>query len=253
MLRYAISSMLALLVVAGLSAAPAQAQWGNLKGRFVYDGKPPAATPLAVTKDQEVCGKHKLVNEELVVGEDGGLANVVIYVRDKKVKVHPDYEKTAEDLVRFDNEHCRFEPHILPMRLTQTLELHNSDPVGHNSNVSPIGDAGTNPLIAPGSAAQHKFNRSQNVPVQVTCNIHPWMKGWILPRDNPYMAVSAEDGTFEIKNLPVGKLEFQAWQEKAGYLIAKPDWKKGRFELTIKKGDNDLGDIKVSPKLFEKK
>jgi plastocyanin len=237
-----------------LTASPALAQWGTLKGKFIYDGKAPNVVKLNITKDQAVCGQHNLVDESLVVSEEGGLANVVIYVRDKKVKVHPDYAATADDVVKFDNEHCRFEPHVLTVRLSQTLALHNSDPIGHNSNLQPLGDTGINPLLAAGGEpVTYKFKRAQTIPQPVSCNIHPWMKGWILPRDNPYMAVSDKDGSFEIQNLPAGKLEFQAWQEKAGYLEAKSAWKKGRFELTIKEGENDLGEIKVNPKLFDKK
>ena len=52
----------------------------------------------------------------------------------------------------------------------------------------------------------------------VDCNIHPFMKGHLLVQDHPYMAVSGEDGTFEIKNIPAGKHEFQFWHEAAGYL-----------------------------------
>lgn len=253
MLRYTLRLVLVVGALVGCSLTPARAQWGNLKGKFIYDGKAPEPAKLAVTKDIDYCGKHDLVDQSLVVRkDDGGLANVVIYVRTKKVKVHPDYAATDGDTLRFDNMHCRFTPHILTIRLSQTLDLHNSDTVGHNSNLQPLGDQGINPQIGPGQAVEYKFGRAQNIPVPVNCGAHPWMKGWILPRDNPYMAVSQEDGTFEIKDLPAGELEFQAWQEKAGYLEAYPKWKKGRFKLKIKEGDNDLGEIKVSPKLFEK-
>ena len=80
------------------------------------------------------------------------------------------------------------------------------------------------------------------------------MKGYVLPRDNPYFAVSGADGKFEIKDLPVGKLEFQVWQEKAGNFkdYTTGGWKSGRFEFDIKAGDNDLGTIKFDPKLFTK-
>jgi hypothetical protein len=78
------------------------------------------------------------------------------------------------------------------------------------------------------------------------------MLGYVLPRDNPYAAVSGDDGSFEIKNLPAGTWEFQVWQEAAGNLAAKPEWKKGKFKLQIKPGDNDLGVIQVSPSLLKK-
>jgi plastocyanin len=234
-----------------LVSAQAYAQWGNLTGKFVYGGTPPTPAKLDINKDVEVCGKHPLVDESLLVDANGGIANVVIWVRTKGVQVASSYDSTADAKLVYDNKGCRFEPHILPIRLSQTLELHNSDPIGHNSNMQPLGDQGINPLLPSDSAAEYKFSKAQIVPTPVTCNIHPWMKGYIVARDNPYVAVSKADGTFELKDLPAGELEFQAWQEKSGYL-ATPNWTKGRFKLEIKAGNNDLGTITVDPSLFNK-
>ena len=241
--------MLAGLIVASLSSA-AQAQWGTLKGKFVFDGPIPTPAKLDVNKDVEVCGKHNLVDETLLVGADGGIANVVVYVRTKGVKVHPDVQAAAAKPLEYDNKGCRFEPHILPILVGQTVLLKNSDPVGHNSNVQPLGDVGINPLLPPGGELEHKFARSQLVPASITCNIHPWMKGYILPRENPYVAITGKDGTFELKNLPTGDLEFQAWHEKAGYL-ATSEWDKGRFTIAIK-AETDLGAKKIPAALFNK-
>jgi plastocyanin len=244
-------SFAALLGFSALLPTEASAQWGTLKGKFVIDGAAPKLVNPDVNKDVEVCGKHMLVNEELLVDAGGGIANVVVYVRTKGVQVHPDVAAAATKPVVYDNKGCRFEPHILGVMVGQPVILKNSDPVGHNSNVQPIGDQGVNPLIPSGGEIEHKFNRSQFVPVSITCNIHPWMKGYVLPRENPYIAVSGKDGTIELKNLPVGELEFQAWHEKSGYL-ATSDWDKGRFKLTIKDGDNSLGDKKIPVALFQK-
>jgi plastocyanin len=236
-----------------LSVGAATAQWGTLKGRFVYDGKAPAPEKIDTGKEP-ACAKHAVVYEELVVGADGGLANVVIYVSSKDVKVHPDYEKTAKDTVRYDNKHCRFAPHVMAVRISQTLELHNSDGFAHNSNLSPIRDVAINPLLSPDAKTDYKFEREQKIPVPISCNIHPWMKGYIVVRDDPYVGVSKEDGTFEIVNLPVGELEFTLWHEKVGWLNVGTAKKKGQFKMKIEEGDgNDLGDIKVAPKALEKK
>lgn len=234
------------------AAAPAVDTWGNLTGKFVYDGTKSDPARLAITKDEQVCGKHGLHDESLELGDGNSLKNVVIFLADKKAAVHPDFEGAAKDTVKFDNEHCRFEPHILVMRTSQTLEVHNSDPVSHNSNMAPLGDAAFNPLISQNSQSLYHFAKQQNTPVPVTCSIHPWMKGYVFPRDNPYVAVTGNDGSFEIKNLPVGKHEFQVWQEAVGGLAAKPDWKKGKFKFEIKEGANDLGTIQVSSALFGK-
>lgn len=231
--------------------ASAQAQWGNLKGKFVFDGPAPAAKPLDINKDPECC-KEKHADESLVVGADGGIANVVVYVNTKAPKINPDYEASAKDEVVLDNKTCQFQPHVLGMRTSQTLVVKNSDMCSHNTNISPLGGGGLNPLIAAGGDVKHQFNKAQRIPIPVACNIHPWMKAYVLPRDNPYFAVTGTDGSFEIKNLPVGDLEFQIWQEKSGF-VDTPQWPKGKMKMKIKAGDNDLGTVKLKPALFSKK
>ena len=250
MLRYSLRYMLPCAALVLACCGPALGQWGNLKGKFIYDGKAPAAAALDASKDP-VCANLKLFKEDLVVSPDGGLANVVVYCRTKGVKVNPSLMADANGKVVLDNNGCHFVPHILPLLVTQTLEIKNSDQTSHNTNSAPIGDQSFNPVIAIGGVADQKLKKVQVIPQPVACNIHPWMKAFILPRDNPYFVVSSPDGSFEIKDLPVGDLEFQAWQEKVGFLNA-PGWEKGRFKMKIKAGDNDLGTIKLSPTLFNK-
>jgi plastocyanin len=244
------------MAVAGATSA---AEWASLKGRFVYDGAAPEPEPITADKDVAVCGKYKLVNEELLVADDKGLANVVIFVRSKKVNVHPDLEdgsKAAAALL--DNKGCRFEPHIGFVQTGQTLTIKNSDPVGHNSNIATMKNAPSNSLIPSNGSTDVTFGRDEAIPATVTCNIHPWMKAYLVIRPNPYGAVSGADGSFEIENLPVGEeLEFQLWHEKGGYLDEfilggkKTKAKRGRIDLTVKAGGTDLGDIVISSKVFK--
>ncbi len=224
--------------------------WGTLRGKFVFDGPAPAAQEIDTSKDP-MCSKHKVFDEQLVVSPEGGLANVVVYCRTKDVKVNPSLMADANGKVVLDNNGCRFEPRVLPMLVSQTLVIKNSDQTNHNTNSSPIGDQAFNPIIPIGGSAEEHLKKVQAIPQPVACNIHGWMKAHILPRDNPYFAVSKPDGTFEIKDLPTGELEFQAWQEKSGFLNA-PGWTSGRFKFDIKPGDNDLGTIKLNPSLFAK-
>jgi len=249
----------AVLLLASVISADAQ-EWGTLKGRFVVDGKVPSPAPLNVTKEK-LCEGHDLVNESLLVGEDGSLANVAVYVYLKSGKkisaIHPDYEAAASEKVVLDNEHCRFEPHVLLLRTSQTLEIKNSDTFGHNTNFAGFKNKGFNKIVEAGNTQDAQLTKRETTPMPVSCNIHPWMKGHILIRDDPYMAITAEDGTFEIKNLPVGKHEFQFWHETAGrlksvkYAGGKAS-SKGRAKIEIKPGDNDLGEIKVKASMFKK-
>jgi len=253
-----------LIVFLSLCGTQARAEdWGNLTGRFVYDGKAPTPEPLSINKDHEYCGKPPtLVDESLVVGKDGGLANVAVWVRTKGVKVHPDYEKAATTKVTIDNKHCRFDPRIVVYRTGQPLEIKNSDTDGiaHNTKCELQANEGFNIQLPVGTSQDLKpLTNPESLPGSVACSIHPWMKGWLVVQPTPYVAVSDETGKFELKNLPAGsELEFQVWQEKAGYVDkAKVNgkdagWTRGRFKYTVKAGANDLGEIKLDPKQFDK-
>jgi hypothetical protein len=233
-----------------LRAAAADA-WGDLVGRFVYDGKPPLRKKLKVDKDLQCCGKFDIRDESLMVGEDYGLQNVFLWVRSKGVAIYPGLAEAASAQVLLDNRGCIFIPHCIKIWYTkQEFHTVNSDPVAQNIAFEPLGDTPCNVVLPVGGDATYRFSRKQNLPVPMKCNYHPWESGHILPRDNPYVDISAQDGTFRIAKLPVGPLEFQAWQERLGYLAA-PGWPKGRFQWTIKPGVNDLGTIKLSPSMFE--
>src|SRR5690349_17754269 len=111
------------LALAAIAGAGFAQEWGDLEGTFVFKGTPSTPAKINVDKDQAFCGKHNLVDEKVVVNkENGGLANVVVYLFDQsKPKIHPDYEKTAKAEVVVDNANCRFEPHVAGLRVGQTL------------------------------------------------------------------------------------------------------------------------------------
>jgi hypothetical protein len=227
-------------------------RWGDLKGRFVYDGIAPERKKLTVEKDVEVYGKLDIRDESFMVAEDDGLANVYVYLRTAKVAIHPELEAAAEKQVLLDNRDGVFLPHCMTIwHARQELHIVNSDPVAQNVAFTPLGDAPANIVMAVKADATYKFARKQNAPVHIACNYHPWESGYILPRDNPYMAVSKKDGSFEIAKLPAGEWEFQVWHERTENL-ERPQWPKGRFKLSIKPGINDLGTIVLPPKMFEK-
>jgi hypothetical protein len=253
-MRHLAACVSLLCLTAGVAAAE-DGPWGTLTGQFVFDGDVPVPEPIVNAKVQQDFPNEKIVEEMLLVDpESKGLANVVVYVRTKNVEVNPALKEAVPANVLMDNHHGHFEPRILPVWLgVQELSFGNSDPVGHNSNFQPLGDNAANPLLAPMGMVKHALRKEQSVPQPVSCNIHPWMKAYILPRKNPYVAVSAADGTFTIADMPVGELEFQAWHENPGYLALK-GWDKGRFKATIKAGETtDLGVIKVPAAAVKKK
>jgi hypothetical protein len=229
----------------GGAAEPTGTGWGTLRGRFVFDGTAPTMPPYNVTKDQATCtidGKAPPQEWLLVDSGTGGIKNVAVYLRDAS-RVH-DSAKPGSDAVLYDQKECMFLSHVCALTVGQTLDIKNSDNVGHNTNIA--GKKNTfNQTIPAGATIPYKVQKEEATPAPVNCSIHPWMLGYLLPRENAYFAVTKEDGSFEIANLPAGeKLDIQVWHESAtgpggALVLTTPEAKslgwtnKGRITVTI--------------------
>ena len=64
-----------------------------------------------------------------------------------------------------------------------------------------------------GMESTKTFDKKE-VMIPVGCDVHPWMRSYISVLDNPFFAVTDEDGKFEIKGLPAGEYEIEAVHEK---------------------------------------
>ncbi|MEM8945615.1 MAG: hypothetical protein AAGD11_10570 [Planctomycetota bacterium] len=249
--------MVALLMLAASSPVVA-ADWGSLKGRLVFDGDAGTPEAINVNKDVEFCSKHKPVDERLTVGDDGGLSNVFVYLyvkKGKSVPVHPDMESPSEEAAVLDNNGCRFEPHAMTVRVGQEMQIKNSDTIAHNTNAGALlSNPSFNNTVPQNEPLSKVFEKTESYPSEFACNIHPWMKSYVLIRNNPYMAVTDSAGNFEIKNLPAGKHEFIFWHGPNGNIKSlkvggTKTSRKGRAKLQIPAGDTlDLGEVKVSGK-----
>lgn len=241
----------------GGSAAATLAEptgWATLSGTFKINGAVPKLAPLSLTgakpEDISYCSSGgSLPNERLVVGSNNGIRDVLIFVNsalppDDPKWEHPDYAAHKTETLTgpqgFDQKQCRFLSHVFAMRSTQKVQIINSDTVGHNTNItgqSPRVKA-VNPTLSAGAVDVYEPGGQASEPFGVSCSVHPWMKGWMITRSNPYFAVSDADGNFEIKNLPAGvELEFRVWQEASGFLdgveLNGQKLKKGRFKLKL--------------------
>ena len=214
---------------------------GSINGRVVFDGAFTPLSPLfakgAAAKDPSVCGAEAIPDERIVVN-DGGLANVFIYLEKA-----PKGSKAPEipGPIEFDQKTCIFLPHAMVMRTKQVVTVFNDDAAAHNTHTYPKKSSPFNSVVQPNDrvGVPLKYDQVEKEPVSVGCDIHPWMQAYHLPLDHPYAAVSKADGTFEIKDLPVGKHEFKVWHE-VGKMLEKS------FVITVKPGDNDVPPIKVA-------
>jgi plastocyanin len=201
--------------------------WGTLKGRVVFGGDAPTPKTLVevgkAVKDPEVCGaKEAIPSERLVVNKDSkGVRYAVVFIP-RPTRVNPDAEKSvAETKVVFDQKNCVFVPHVIGVYKGATVEVLNSDPVGHNVN-SRLRFNTFNFAVQPNAKVDQPTKTAESRPGEVVCDIHPWMKSWWLVSPSPYFAITDENGNFEIKNVPAGEQKVIVWAEALhpGFLTA---------------------------------
>lgn len=131
-------SSLVLVALSPFLALADEGAWGHLKGRFVFDGVPPRAKVLPITKDQAALG-DSITDESLIVNQKNrGIANVLVFLLpddSDTLRVHPSYAQTANAKVELAMKDGRFVPHVLLLRTSQILVQHNQDHVGHNARI----------------------------------------------------------------------------------------------------------------------
>ena len=115
------------------------------------------------------------------------------------------------DHLRMDQRGEQFVPRVLAMTVGTTVEFPNSDTKFHNvfsfSRARPF-DLGRYP---PGHTGALQFDRPGIV--QVFCDIHSHMRGYILVFSHPFFAVTDDDGRYTIGAIPSGTYTLMIWSE----------------------------------------
>jgi hypothetical protein len=213
--------------------------WATLKGKVTLDGPPPEPKILEDVKKKEECMKDAPLDTQIdqtwLVGKDNALPNVAIWVQPPKgryfklSKADVDEALKGRELVKLQQPHCAFEPHVLALcpiykdgeeekESGQKFEVVNNALFPHNTLIE--GDPLKNPTWNSGQVPAKTVPQNQpklkpqDRPLNVKCDIHPWMRAKIWVLDTPFYAVTGKDGTFEIKHVPAGvKLHVVAWHE----------------------------------------
>ncbi|MEO7157862.1 MAG: carboxypeptidase regulatory-like domain-containing protein [Vicinamibacterales bacterium] len=177
------------------------AQTGSVTGTIRTSAK--GTAPMRVTIDQKVCGSE-LPDEAIVVDSQGHLANGVVILTGIKRAV------TAEPVIT--NEKCRFAPRVQLARPNATLRTTSRDPVLHTTqaqlgNGRPLFNVA---LPVPGINVSKTIGAAGVV--RLSCNIHQWMRGWVIVTDDA-ATISGADGKFSIDHVPPGTYELRVWHE----------------------------------------
>ncbi|MDG2384589.1 MAG: hypothetical protein P8N76_23170 [Pirellulaceae bacterium] len=218
--QFAVNGVVLIALVAGLFEQ--QLAFGaerKVTGVVTFDGPRPQRQVIRlVGKDGKPTDCHELhqqqlLDENLIVGEDGGIANVFVYV--KKGIPKQDYPLLSK-LPVLDQIDCMFRPRVQGIRAGQELLMRNSDQLIHNVRSLSLRNRAFN-VAQPASSPDRKksFRRAERE-IKIQCDFHPWMTAYIFVMDHPFFAVSDESGKFEFSGLPAGSYTVAAWHEALG-------------------------------------
>lgn len=231
----------------------------TLRAKIVYDGDPPPRAKIDSSRDP-FCAQLEIVSDQMIVGENGELKNfaLIMDTRRSDAEVPEAQLKAPEATVELDNKNCVFEPHVMFARPGQKIKVLNSDQTGHNANFNFFNNQQVNFLVPVGGEKELELKADEPAPIPVDCNIHPWMKAFVIVQEHPFVGISDKDGVLEIKDLPVGSVTFRVWHENAEGSIDEASvdgkaqrWSRGRMEVELKAGMNDLGTIKIAADKFK--
>ncbi|MCG5054853.1 MAG: carboxypeptidase regulatory-like domain-containing protein [Myxococcales bacterium] len=199
------------------------AETASLKGTVKLKGSPPKPEDLNMKSDP-FCAKHTAKDTSVVVGPKGGLKNVVVHV----VKGLEGAAPAASGDVVLDQSGCVYEPRVAVAVAGQQVLIKNSDQTLHNVHTYKGPATLFNQAQPQGfPPLKKKFAKSGDV-VKFKCDVHPWMTGWVVVVDNPFYAVTGDDGSFTIDGLAPGKYTIEYWHEKYGAQTADVEVKAGK-------------------------
>ena len=187
---------------------------GSVEGTITLSDPVPKLPARKISKDTQVCGTTARESQKLVVNRSSGLRNAVVIVEGvKRGKAMPSAAQSAE----IDQNKCEYSPHVQVMAVNTDIALRNSDPILHNIQFFQS-DSSLFNIAQPvqGQVNKHKLEKPGTVYVE--CAVHGWMQGNVVVVDNPYYAVTDENGRFSIADLPAGKYQVKIWHEYLGEL-----------------------------------
>ena len=138
-------------------------------------------------------------------------ANIAVYIdtiAGKKFDVPAQH-------VAVDQRGLAFIPHVTVIMRGTTVDFLNSDNVAHNVYWPSVGgDKRFRHSMTIVSPNQQKAFEFENLgAAQLLCNLHSEMVAYVVVVPTPYFALTGNDGSFSIKNVPPGSYTLKTWSE----------------------------------------
>ncbi len=189
---------------------------GTISGSINFGGDAPEGQVLQLAADPFCVTAHageEVLAQRLVVNDNDTLRYVFVYV---KGGLEGQAFIGASEAVTLGQAGCMYDPHVLGVQTDQTVTIVNNDDTLHNVNAQPSSNQGFN-FAQPvkGMSTDQTFANAE-VMIPIKCDVHPWMQAFVGVVEHPYFAVTGEDGSFSITNLPAGTYTIGAWHESLG-------------------------------------
>lgn len=185
----------------------------TLTGTILLAGTPAANPVLQMAADPSCQAHHDqpVRAEEVIVGGNGELSNVFVWVKDFRGPAPPPASPQLLDQVG-----CQYVPHVSGVQVGQTLRIRNSDPTLHNVHaLAKVNREFNEGQPVQGMVTEKVFDKPE-VMIRIKCDVHAWMNSYMGVVPHPYFAVSDGSGAFRIEGLPPGTYTLEAWHEKFG-------------------------------------
>ena len=207
----------------------------SIAGIVKFSGKVPRRRPVDMGAAAQCSAQHSeaILDESVIVSSDGRLKNVFVWV--KKGLEGWKFPVPSES-VSLEQKGCRFAPHVLGVQAKQKVLIRNRDPLLHNLHSYCKRNRSFN-FGQPNAGVEDTTSfRNPEVMVSVKCDVHGWMNSYIGVLAHPFFAVTGDDGSFTLSNLPPGKYTVEAWHEVYGtktVIVTLGDKESKKLELSF--------------------
>lgn len=216
---------------------PSMVYAATVTGKVTFEGEVPAPKPVNFGAEKQCAMMHgdKMpVVEDLVINPNKTVKWALVYVKEGA----PAASAAPAESLEIDQKGCMFIPHAAVARVGQKVIFKNSDAILHNvRSEAKINKSFNIAQPVQGMTTTKTFAQAE-VGIKMRCDVHFWMASFVHVLDHQFYAVTGDDGSFEIKDLPAGTYTLEIWHEKLGtqtaqIALAESETKTSDFTLKI--------------------